>query len=292
MDWKSITIDDKELINGFIKNKFETCDYNFTNQFLWSQEEKTQYRITEDGDVISLRSTFMDMINYYMPISKTENVENIKNEIKKILIPGSKVCLIPEKWYNLLGEEDFIWEEPRYTFDYVYNYTDLATLAGRKYSKKKNRINHFLANYPDYKYEPITAKNVSRVIKFQEDWCHDKECDIVPILKSENMGIHQLLNNFGKLDYKGAFLEVNGEIVCYTLGEPITDEYVVIHIEKGINDYIGSYQMINKLFLANEFQGYKYVNREDDFGNEGLREAKLSYHPIFLLKKYEIVGLK
>ncbi|MDR1832040.1 MAG: phosphatidylglycerol lysyltransferase domain-containing protein [Fusobacteriaceae bacterium] len=292
MEWKPLSIEDKAVIDGFTKNKFETCDLNFTNQFLWGQQENACYRISEDGDVLTIKGSFEGATYHYLPLSRTDNVGNVRKEAARIAGEGGKIVLIPEKWYRLMGEEGFLWEEKRDTFDYVYNYEDLATLHGRKYSKKKNRINHFLSNYPDFSYVPITSDNIGEVITFQEEWCYDKSCYDVPILQSENIGIHNLLRNFGKLDYVGAFLEVDGQIVCYTLGEALTPEYVVIHIEKGINDFIGCYQMINKLFLENAFPGYKYVNREDDFGDEGLREAKTSYHPAFLLKKYEIKGLK
>jgi len=101
-----------------------------------------------------------------------------------------------------------------------------------------------------------------------------------------------ILHNFDKLDLIGAMIKIDGKVIAYSLGEVLNDEYAVIHIEKGLNNYIGSYQMINYLFAQNEFSKCKYINREDDFGDEGLREAKESYHPAFLLKKYEIVGIK
>ena len=43
--------------------------------------------------------------------------------------------------------------------------------------------------------------------------------------------------------------------------------------------------MINQQFVEHECMDYKYVNREDDAGTEGLRKAKLSYKPIFMVEK-------
>lgn len=289
MDWKKLTIEDKEIIDNFTKGKFMTCDYNFTNLFLWSQGEDLHYKI--ENNVLIIQGTFIKGDYYFMPIPKDESAIGImKDIIKDLLQNNKKIVLVPEEWKEKL-EDTFIFEERRDSYDYIYSIESLAYLKGRKYAKKKNRMHNFMKSY-NYSYEPVTSENVGEVIDFQTNWCHDKECEIIPVLRNENMGILNLLHNFDKLEVKGGILRVEGKIVAYTLGEAISDEYVVIHIEKGLNDYTGSYQMINMTFLEKEFTDYKYVNREDDFGDEGLREAKESYHPLKLLKKYEITGLK
>ena len=293
MDLKPITIEDKALFDDFMRGKFNECDYNFTNQFLWSVGENSGYTLTQGGDVLTVHCIFNGVHYTYMPISKTDNMDNVKAELREILsTTKALVTHVPERYVPAL-ESEFVCVESRDSFDYVYNFEDLSTLKGRKYSKKKNRINHFLAAYPDYKYEQINESNIPDVIKFQEKWYeYHKGEQSVPILDDENQGIQTLLNNFGKLDYKGCLLRVGDEIACYTLGEAINDEWIVVHIEKGFNEYVGCYQMINREFLAREFSGYKYVNREDDFGEEGLREAKNSYHPAMMLVKYDITGMK
>ncbi len=291
MEWKNLEIQDKEIIDEYSKGRFNTCDYNFSNQILWSIGEKTQYKI--DKDILFIKGIYDGAEYYYMPVPKTEsdnNLENWKKAIKEIILKKKRVILVPEYWKNLL-EEEFILEERRESFDYIYNSQDLGTLKGRKYSKKKNRINNFNKLY-DYTYEKITSENIEEVIKFQEGWCQTRECYSIPVLYNENLGIMNILHNFDKLDIIGAVIKIDGNIIAYSLGEILNDEYAVIHIEKGLNNYTGSYQMINYLFAQNEFAKCKYINREDDFGDEGLREAKESYHPAFLLKKYEIVGIK
>lgn len=289
MDWKKLTIEDKETIDNFTKGKFSTCDYNFTNLFLWSQGEDLHYKI--EKDVLIIQGTFVKDEYCFMPIPKDENaIGAMKEVIKELLQKNKKIVLVPEEWKEKL-EDTFILEERRDSYDYVYSIESLAYLKGRKYAKKKNRVHNFMKSY-NYTYEAVTPENVEEVIDFQTNWCHDKECEIIPVLRNENMGILNLLHNFNTLGIKGGILRVDGKIVAYTLGEAISDEYVVIHIEKGLNGYTGSYQMINMAFLEKEFTDHKYVNREDDFGDEGLREAKESYHPLKLLKKYEITGIK
>ena len=46
---------------------------------------------------------------------------------------------------------------------------------------------------------------------------------------------------------------------------------------------------MNQQFLEHEWQDFEYVNREEDMGIEGLRKAKLSYNPAFMVKKYSAV---
>lgn len=292
MEWKNLEFQDKAVIDEYTKGRFNTSDYNFTNQILWSVGEKTKYRV--DKGVLYIKGLYDGEEYYYIPIPKDESVETLtawKEGIRVIIGEEKKrIILVPEYWKNLL-EEDFLLEERRESFDYIYNSEDLGTLKGRRYSKKKNRINNFKKLY-NYTYERIDSSNIDEVIKFQEGWCQTRECYSIPILNNENIGIMNILNNFDKLDVIGAFIKVDGKVIAYSLGEKINDDNAVIHIEKGLNDYVGSYQMINHLFAQNEFSNCKYINREDDFGDEGLREAKESYHPAFLLKKYEIVGIR
>ena len=292
MEWKVLEVQDKKIIDKYTKERFTIRISIFTNQILWSIGEKTRYKIEED--ILYLKGIYEEEEYYYMPIPKNEEIETIsrwKEGIKNIIQNEKKrIILVPEYWKNIL-EDEFYLEERRESFDYIYSSEDLGTLKGRKYSKKKNRINNFKKLY-NYTYEKINEKNVNEVIEFQKNWCKNRECYLSAVLNNENLGIINLLNNFKELDFIGAILRVEGEIIAYSLGEILNSEYGVIHIEKGLNEYIGSYQLINHLFAQNEFSNCKYINREDDFGDEGLREAKESYHPIFLLKKYEIVGIK
>lgn len=288
--WKKLEIESKEVIDAYTKHRFHICDFVFSNLFLWSRGETIEYQEMEN--VLCLRGYYNDRIYYFMPIPKEETEENIaamKRRIESILEEKAPICYIPEYWWERLKEE-YILEEARDSFDYVYQVEDLAFLKGRRFAKKKNHISKFKRNYPDFSFEEITQENLEEVKKFQSQWCFCRECEKEEVLRNENIGILSLLDHFETLELKGSVLKVNGEIVGFSLGEALDEEYVLIHVEKAIADYPGSYQILNSLFLQQHFLEYRYVNREDDFGDEGLREAKESYHPVFLLKKYNLIS--
>ncbi len=288
MDWKKITIESKKIINEYLKNKFLICDYNFTNLLLWSQGDNIEF--FENGELLFLRGNYLGKNTYFMPVSKTNDISNVKFGINKILSLGEEIHLIPEEWKNILSDF-YIFIEKEDNFDYMYNIASLVTLEGRKYNKKKNKLNFFKKNY-DFKYHKITKENISLVNNFQNFWCLKKECEKNRDLFNENLGIKYLIDNYSELDIKGGFIEVDGKVIAYSFGEIINEDIVVIHIEKADENYKGSYQAINAIFLEKEWQGYTFVNREDDAGILGIRIAKSSYLPEKMLKKYSLISVK
>ncbi|MEG0234527.1 MAG: DUF2156 domain-containing protein [Cetobacterium sp.] len=282
MDWKKLTIDSREELQKFLKNKFETSDMNFTNLFLWSFSENIQY--TVENEILYIKGFYEGNEYYFSPVSKDDNKDKMIDAVKKIKEKNGKILFIPEIYKEFL-KEDFIVTEERDSFDYIYLQEDLAELKGRKFSSKKNKINKFKKTY-NFTYEKISRENIEDIRIFQRKWTENRKEDT--IIVSETMGIEELLNNYEILELRGGVIKVDGKIVAYAIGEKLTENMGVIHIEKGIFDYQGSYQMINMYVAKEEFSDVKLMNREDDFGSLGLREAKLSYQPIEFIKKYSI----
>ncbi|MGL5376764.1 MAG: DUF2156 domain-containing protein [Cetobacterium sp.] len=282
MNWKKLTLESKSSIDEFLKNSFETSDLNFTNFYLWSFSENIEYSINDN--ILNIRGYYGGVEYYFAPICKEFNEEDIVLNIKKIKDLNGKFVFIPEQ-YNDFLKDNFILEEERDSFDYIYLQEDLAFLKGRKFSSKKNKINKFFKTYA-FEYEKISNNNIEEVRNFQRKWSENRKHD--EIILSETMGIEELLNNYEKLNLRGGILKVDDKVIGYAIGEKITQNMAVIHIEKADSEYSGSYQMINMLLAKEEFGDMEFINREDDFGSLGLREAKLSYQPIKLIKKYSI----
>jgi hypothetical protein len=80
--------------------------------------------------------------------------------------------------------------------------------------------------------------------------------------------------------------------VAYTQGEVLgKSNSFGIHFEKANMHYKGAFQFINQAYAEHISRTYNIINREQDMGDEGLRQAKLSYRPSGFVKKYKINGL-
>lgn len=118
---------------------------------------------------------------------------------------------------------------------------------------------------------------------------NQKESPLYDELVRENKIIRLFFKEFSSMDCIGGVIKIDGEVVAYTVGERLNSETFCLHFEKAYSHIRGAYPMINQQFAENELSGYLYINREEDTGAENLRKAKLSYHPAFLLEKYEII---
>ena len=118
-------------------------------------------------------------------------------------------------------------------------------------------------------------------------WREEAECEQDEEKRAEMCVTLNALRLFEELGLKGGLLraEPEGEVLAFTIGEPLNPDTFVVHIEKAFAGIQGAYPMINQQFVIHEAQGYQYVNREEDTGAEGLRKAKLSYRPVFLVEK-------
>jgi len=280
MEWKKIELDDIKRIKDTIGRKFQTGDLSSINLYMWRKAKKLEYFI--DKEVLIIRGIEEDTPFIYPPVS--ENIHRIKEEVTRYTEEGYIIRAIPEDIYEILRDAIPLREE-RARFDYIYEVDKLISLKGKKYHKKKNHLNKFIRSY-DFTYEKIAKNNIKEVIEFQRNWCEDKECHLDKGLSSEMEGIIELLKNYDELDAVGGLIRVEGRVAAFSIGEELSSDTVLIHVEKGDIFYDGIYQGINKFFLENEFSSYSYVNREEDLGRENLRKSKESYHPCMLLTKY------
>jgi hypothetical protein len=173
--------------------------------------------------------------------------------------------------------------EDRDNFDYLYLRTELAELSGKKFHKKRNLVNAFINSYK-YEERPLTRALVPQALAVLERWCVDKGIEGDLIAATEALELFELLG------MEGAMYYVNGVPAGWCLGEGLAKgRMFAVHFEKGIEEYKGIYQFINQAFAAALPKHYTHINREQDLGDEGLRQAKMTYRPSGFVRKYTAV---
>ncbi len=286
LKFKKIEIDDIDIYRSFTDNAEElSCEHSFVNLLVW-QSAYNNMMAVEDGQLI-LKSCDDNLETFSLPFGDDfdKGIALIQEYCgnKKADFWVQEGALL-EKFKSRF-ENDYIFNEKRDDFDYIYNTADLAELKGKKYHSKRNHISAFSKKY-NWHYEKITPKNIEDIKECAEKWYNENAFRYDDLIECEKLGIKTMLNNMERLNLNGGAIYVDGEVVAFTLGSAINSKIFNIHIEKALNDYAGAYTVINNEFVKNELLNYKYINREDDLGLEGLRKAKLSYKPVKLLKKY------
>lgn len=287
--FKRPELEDRQEILSCLKGQgLRGCERTFANIYLWARFYNLVWAKVE-GTVV-FRSEFNRKHSYTYPTGNGDRkaaVERLLEEGRKQEYPfqfhGLSKGEYEELERNFPGRFEITW--PRDVEDYVYETEKLIRLSGKKYHGKKNHINQFKAAHPDWSYEPLTDDNVEECFQMALRWREFNGCEGDPEKNKEMCVALNSLRLQKELELRGGALRAGGEVVAFTLGEPVSEDTFVVHIEKAYSDIRGAYPMINQQFLEHEVSQYLYVNREDDTGEEGLRKAKLSYHPVFMVEK-------
>ncbi|MDE6957753.1 MAG: phosphatidylglycerol lysyltransferase domain-containing protein [Lachnospiraceae bacterium] len=290
LEFKRPQLEDKELIEHYFRTyPSRSCERTFINVFLWARFYGVGYAVIEDTLVFQSKDEKKFTFTY--PAGEKED---IKRAIE-VLMEYSRENAVPFAMHNVTEEQAeqleelfpgmFEVEYNRDIADYIYETEKLATLSGKKLHGKRNHINKFKAMYDDWSYESLSEENLEECFQMALKWRQQNGCEEDEEKNSEMCVTMNSLRLFKELGAVGGLLRVNGEIVAFTMGEPICEDTFVVHIEKAFADVEGAYPMINQQFVQHECMDYLYVNREEDTGAEGLRKAKLSYRPVLLIEK-------
>ena len=181
--------------------------------------------------------------------------------------------------------------ERRY-YEYVYLASDLAELPGKGYLTIRHQLNKFKKTCLP-QIEKIDEGNIAEISEFLVKWCEWKDCESDPALASEKEAVIFAISHYRELKLSGLAIRSNGKIGAMSLFEGLNKDTALVHFEKGLPDCKGIYRAINAETAKILAGDYTYINRESDMGVEGIREAKMRYHPhhmveVHLLKRDEL----
>lgn len=188
-----------------------------------------------------------------------------------------------EKYKNILEQMNYKVEFDRNNSDYIYNRTDLENLQGKDFHKKKNLVNAFLKNN-NVCVKELDSSNICDAQKVLEHWQEGKD-----FKQTDYYQCIDALTDIAQNDsiLSGIIAYVDVKPVAWSIGEFLPDEKTyLVHFEKADNNYKGVYQFINNETVKNLPKTVLFINREQDLGDEGMRQAKMTYRPCGFINKY------
>lgn len=292
MDFKPIDISMKQTVEHYTaKWKLECSEYTFSNLLMWgcggnimlAEDEQALYILLHWGNERFMFApltvepdseyyqTALDKAAEYM---RTHGIDPVFKGISGPIKAAFERCT----GYELTDD--------RNNSDYVYTMESLRDLAGKKLHAKRNHIHQFMAQYGErYEYVKITGDMMGECVDVYNEWLSEKSPD-----ETDNMelcAIKALLMHMDVLGIRGGGIRIDGKLAAFTLGQKMDDNMAVVHIEKADNEIMGLYTVINNQFVQHELTDVKFINREEDMGMEGLRKAKLSYYPAYMIDKFD-----
>ncbi len=277
--------DKKTILPLLLANDVFFCDFSFANLFTWGDIFKTGWLLHDER--LWFYNGHDDLM--LMPVGKTLTLAGMV-EVSDMMRRAGK------SGNFVLVDQDFVKDNADLSDyfkveidldngDYIYSSQKLVDLQGNKLHKKRNLVNQFLANYPDYDALPLQASDLHACLELSEKWCRQRTCEELDF-DHETSALKKAFGNFAELELQGLKITHGGELFAFSVFSRLSSNMADVHFEKFDPLIKGASQLINwetAKFLAAK---YKYINREQDLGIEGLRRAKKSYEPEYIVSAY------
>ena len=291
--FKNFELKDKKLIESYTKPWNIGCsDLSFANLFIWGADGKMQYVI--DDDVLYIKLNFKSFPEFFWPPIPKKGSKHDYRELvcrafeyleNKNIVPVIRNIWEPFKEIIEKSCPELDIEPAEIAWDYVYSREKLATLKGKKLHGKRNHINKFMQENPDWEYKKLVPSMYEDCIAVYDGWKESKDLS-EDEFANERRSVVLALTNMEESGLTGGAILLDGKIKAFTVGERLNDDMQLIHIEKADSEINGLFPMINQQYVLHECADVQYINREEDMGVEGMRKAKRSYYPDFMVKKY------
>ena len=291
VQFRRVTIGDKPLVDGFVRAEdSRSADFNFGNIYLWD----TAYRqfLAPCGGRLLTQLKYEDKPFFAFPIGSGDIRPAIDAMAEHAALEGwsLRVRGITDGHRELMEAAypgKFAFTEDRGCFDYIYEAEKLSTFAGKKLHGKRNFCNRFEREH-SWEFRPLTPELFPQCMEMLGAW--QREFDVPPPgLEEEHGAIIRAFMRYDALGLEGGALFAEGRCIGFTMGERISSDTFDVHFEKAFASIPGAYPMVCREFARQvlaRHPGVVYLNREDDMGQENLREAKLEMRPAFLLRKF------
>lgn len=281
-DSRPVDINDKSLLQGHFRQLQPLIsEFSFANLLLFSNVH--QYKLAQFDDSLVIFGRGYDGQPYFLPpLSGDRGAAT-----RRLLQAGQTLYGADERFaVEHLGSGFQLIPDPDNS-DYLYSRSELAELPGKRFHKKKNRINYFASRHR-FRVEPFSSSHRQGALRLLDDWRRIHIDNLSRSLEAEIEATGRGLELADELGLAGVVILVDRGVVAFALGEELNDTTFVCHFEKADPFLEGVAQLVNREFSRSLAAGYTHVNREQDLGESGLKAAKLSYHPVSMVKKFRV----
>ncbi len=292
--WKSPEADDVARIATMNNTKNMGSDCSAVNIYLLRNKYDIKISFYK-GFLLRKYSGEAGRRGFGFPIGdgNAEDVINVLKQDAQSRNEKMEFCLLDRYQKDFLEKyqpDKYYFITDRANSDYIYKCEDLCRLTGKKYHKKKNHCLKFAREYKNCHFEILDSDNINDAYNVALEWYNEKSENHDSSKRFELEEICECVKYYDKLNINGGVLYADGKAVAMTIASAINSNICDIHFEKAIGEYAGNggYAFINREFALN-LNGFTYINREEDIGVEGLRKAKMSYHPYNIFHKYSAV---
>lgn len=280
-DARPLDLSDKPLLDSLFQQlQPRVSELTFAGLFLFREAHK--YRLARVNSSLVILGQGYDGLGYFLPPLGGD----IPAALTLLFAAGEELYGADELFAEAyLGSGQQEVSADRNSFDYLYLREELAKLPGNRFHKKKNRINYFMARH-EHVTDSLSARHLDGCLALLNDWGRTAEVERKRSFRLELDATAEALVKADLLGLEGVVVTVAGIVKAFAVGERLNSETAVCHFEKADPFMEGLSQLVNREFAARLFQECRFINREQDLGEPGLRNAKLSYHPQELVKKY------
>ena len=282
---RSLELSDRPTIEAFLQRyPPEISELTFSNLFVWRNSRPIFFAEVEDSIVFvanPAKEGAEQKVVFGQPVGKALPLvvaSSLDVQVAGFVRLGVQAA-------DHLREADLHVVADRNNADYVYRSADLAKLSGRRLHKKRNLVKQCLSAYT-CEYEPIMPELIDECSEMQARWCKAKECGRNPGLCDEYIAIQEVFSHYQDLNLIGGAIRIDGIIQAYSIAEELSPGTAVCHFEKAMPEFRGLSQLINQWLAKFALSEFEFINREQDLGIQGLRQAKESYCPDHMVHKF------
>lgn len=294
LEFKKLTLEDIVMMRHYFEHsKLHPSDYSATFKYMWQDHFTIDFAYVEN--CVVFREFYQGRTYFHYPLELEDGSANKaldalefyarENNIRIhfTIVPREKIIEFVDRYgMEMRITNHRVWR------DYLYDAQDFISYAGKKFAGQRNHVNKFKKLYTDYEFIALTGNDRELIARFLKRFEKRQLEKGTVMAKEELEGVYGLLPHIDALGLLVGALKVDGEVIALSMGERCGDQ-LIIHVEKALTEFEGAYPTMAQEF-ARHFvdESIRFINREDDAGDAGLRKSKLQYNPVELVDKYDV----